>query len=228
MYVPNYVPDPIEIPGNVTEEPYRARLGFVKRVSLLHFLSLLVVGTIAYAPYAPERRVAFWSLGVFLVALAVIRVALRKGRTEARVSGILLLPLLTVVGFALNHVRQDGWPIWTVIIGPGCAIIYATLCGRDYSFVGQYLLSLIASSTAIAALAVAAPSTLADARFALIANGLYLSYYVYDLASLLARRRLREEFAAVVDLYRDVLNIFGYIVRCIGHWRKHRIWVIPR
>lgn len=228
MYVPNYVPDPIEIPGNVTEEPYHARLGFVKRVSLLHFASLLVVGAVAYLPYAPPRAVSLWMLGVFLIGLAITRVALRKRRTEARVSGMLLPPLLVLVGFALHHLQLAGHPIWTVIIGPGCAIIYATLCGRDYSFVGQYLLSLIASSTAIAALAVAAPSTLADARFALIANGVYLSYYVYDLASLLARRRLREEFAAVVDLYRDVLNIFGYIVRCIGHWRKHRIWVIPR
>jgi len=228
MYVPNYVPDPIEIPGNVTEEDYETRLAFVKRVAVLHFASLLVVGAVAYGPYAPPQDASWWLLGITLVALAIIRVSLRKGRTEAKVSSLLLAPLLVVVGFVLHHAQTDGRPIWTMSIGPGCALIYALLCGRDYSFVGQYLLSLIASSTAIAALAVAAPASVSDARFALIANGVYLSYYVYDLASLLARRRLREELAAVVDLYRDVLNIFGYIVRCIGHWRKHRIWLNPR
>ena len=28
----------------------------------------------------------------------------------------------------------------------------------------------------------------------------------------------------VTDLYRDVLNIFGYIPRVVQHWHKHRIW----
>lgn len=228
MYVPNYIPDPIEIPGNVTEEPYLVRLGFIRRVSALHFASLLVVLAIAYGPYAPARETTWWMLGGLILSLAIIRVALRRSRMEAKVSGWLIVLLLPVVGFGLNHVQHEGRPIWTVIMGPGCALIYALLCGKDHSFVGQYLLSLIVSSTAIAALAVAAPETLASARFALIANAAYLSYFVYDLASLLARRRLREELAAVVDLYRDVLNIFGYIVRCISHWRKHRIWVLPR
>jgi hypothetical protein len=50
---------------------------------------------------------------------------------------------------------------------------------------------------------------------------------VYDNASLLARRRLGEELGAVVDLYRDVLNVFGWVVRVLAHWRKHRIWNIP-
>lgn len=205
-----------------------ARLGFVKRVSGLHFFSLILVGLIAYGSYAPDRDASIWVLIVTLVVLAVLRVALRKGRQEARVSALCLPFVLVAVGFVLNHVQRAGWPVWTIIIGPGCALIYSLLCGRDFSFVGQYLLSLIASSTMIAAIVVMAPEGLPNARFALIANGIYLSYFVYDLASLLARRRLREEFAAVIDLYRDVLNIFGYIVRCIGHWRKHRIWVLPR
>ena len=55
-------------------------------------------------------------------------------------------------------------------------------------------------------------------------NAIYLTFYVYDLASLLARRRIGEEWAAVVDLYRDVLNVFGWIVRVFAHWRKHKIW----
>jgi FtsH-binding integral membrane protein len=228
VYVPNYVPDPIEIPGNVTQEPYRARIFFIKRVAALHFGSLLLVGAVAYGPIKVPTHEAWWPMAVMILLLAALRIALRRGPKEAKASTMLLLPLLVAVGLAVQPLHTGGWPLWTVILGPGCALIYALLCGRDFSFMGQYMLSLIASSTAIAALAVAAPTSAADARFALIANTCYLTYWVYDLASLLARRRLGEELAAVVDLYRDVLNIFGYIVRCIGHWRKHRIWILPR
>ena len=228
MYVPNYVPDPIEIPRNVTEQPYLVRVAYIKRVAVMHFVSLLIVGLIAYGPISLPSQYSWWPLAVLILGLAVVRVALRRGPREAKVSTFLLAPLLVAVGFALQPVHANGWPLWTVILGPGFALIYAMLCGRDFSFMGQYLLSLIASSTVIAALWVAAPTTLNDARFALIANACYLTYWSYDLASLLARRRTGEELAAVVDLYRDVLNIFGYIARCIGHWRKHRIWVLPR
>lgn len=228
MYVPNYVPDPIEIPGNVTEEPYRDRVAFIKRVAALHCVTLLIVGAVAYSPIALPVQASWWPLAIMILGLAVIRVALRRGPREAGVSSWLLVPLLFSVGLALNPIQASGFPLWTAILGPAFALIYCVLCGRDFSFMGQYLLSLIASSTAIAALAVGAPSTLDHGRYALLVNAAYLTFWVYDLASLLARRRLGEELAAVVDLYRDVLNIFGYVARCIGHWRKHRIWVLPR
>jgi FtsH-binding integral membrane protein len=228
MYVPNYVPDPIEIPGNVTEEPYRVRVAFIKRVAVLHFVSLLIVQGIAYSAPLLPAHLSWWPLAVMILGLAVLRVALRRGPREAGASTLLLLPLLVTVGVALQPTQARGFPLWTVLLGPGFGLIYALLCGRDFSFLGQYLLSLIASSTAIAALWVGAPGTVDGARYALLVNSLYLSYWVYDLASLLARRRTGEELAAVVDLYRDVLNFFGYFARCLGHWRKHRIWVLPR
>jgi hypothetical protein len=228
MYVPNYIPDPIEIPGNVSEELYASRLTFIRSVQILHFGSFLVIGLVSCIPWKPPFQATLLGFGIILGSLVVVRVAFRKARTEAVFSTSLLLPLLVSLGFLVQHFQARGYPIWAVVFGPGFALIYALLCGRDHSFVGQFMLSLIASSTAIAALSVAAPTTLLDARFALIANAIYLGYFVYDLASLLARRRSHEKLAAVVDLYRDVLNIFGYLVRCVRHWRKHRIFVIPR
>jgi FtsH-binding integral membrane protein len=94
----------------------------------------------------------------------------------------------------------------------------------DFSFVGQFVLSLIASTVILAVAALALGIEPAKAGFLLGANAIYLFYLVYDSASLLARRRLGEEIAAVVDLYRDVFNVFGYLVRVARHWRKHRIW----
>ena len=41
MVVPNYIPDPIEIPNNVTEQPYLVRLAYIRRVLSLHLLSVI-------------------------------------------------------------------------------------------------------------------------------------------------------------------------------------------
>jgi hypothetical protein len=228
MYVPNYIPDPIEIPGNVTEEPYRVRLSYIKQVAVLHVVSLAVVLGIAHSPITLPTRISWWPLAVMIIGLAVVRITLRRTPLEARVSVWLLIPLLLAVGQALNPIQGAGWPLWTIGIGPVCALIYAVVCGRDFSFLGQYFLSLIASSTFIAVTSVFWPNSVPTPWQALLANAAYLTYWVYDLASLLARRRLGEQLAAVVDLYRDVLNVFGYFARCVGHWRKHRIWVLPR
>lgn len=228
MYVPNYIPDPIEIPGNVTQEPYLFRLGYIRRVSLLHMISLLAVAAVAYSPIELPGFATWWPLAVIVCGLAIVRVLLRRTPQEASVSVLLLLPLLASVGLALRPLVLADWPLWSLLLGPFCAVLYAGFCGRDFSFMGQYLLSMIASSTAIAAFWAAEPSSIAFPISVLAINILYLTYWVYDLASLLARRRRGEELAAVVDLYRDVLNIFGYVVRCVGHWKKHRIWVIPR
>jgi hypothetical protein len=50
----------------------------------------------------------------------------------------------------------------------------------------------------------------------------YVLFFVYDLAALLSRRRLREVPAAVADLYRDLLNFITYSVRIVLHWRRFR------
>jgi hypothetical protein len=226
MYVPNYVPEPLEVPDNVTEQPYGVRLQYVRRVSILHFASLLLVGAIAYSGVpmlALPMAAAF--LGGFVLLLCLLRIAIRGSKVEAMVSAGFLPVLLAFLGMVVHGVESRGLPAWTVILGPGFALIYTLLCGRDFSFVGQYLLSLIGSSVAIATLADFAPLSREQAVFALAANAGYLSYYVYDLASLLARRRLGEELGAVVDLYRDILNVFGYLVRMVRHWRRHKIWV---
>lgn len=231
MYVPNYVPEPLEVPANVTLDLYPVRLAFIRRVTLLHAASLCLVAGLAWVPVPISSPLfAFGLLGAMFLLLDFVRVRRRGTAQEAHLSVALAAPTLALVAIAARTALLNGVPVWAVLVGPAFALAYTLLCGRDYSFVGCGLLSLIGSSVLLAALALQSGMTHAASAWALGLNTAYLVYFVYDLASLMSRRRRGEEMAAVVDLYRDVFNVFGYVPRVIRHWREHRIWqdVVPK
>ena len=225
MYVPNYIPDPIEVPNNVTEQPYRTRLVFMRRVAVLHLLSLLLIGGISMLNLPqPPLGVVLVEVGVLVLTLSLIRISTRATKMD-QILSLSLSPVLVIsLAVAVRTMNASGWPIWGVSVGTVASVIYALSCGRDFSFVGQFFLSLVASSVVLAVVATTVGMSPHEAAFLLGANAVYLFYLVYDSASLLARRRLGEEAAAVLDLYRDIFNVFGYLVRVARHWRKHRIW----
>jgi len=228
MIVPNYIPDPLEVPRNVTEEPYHVRVAYIRRVTLLHLLGLLGLAVLRFAPWVPNLPVSVGSLAGLLILLDIWRINQRAHESEAKIS-VVVLPLVLALGsWVAVSMSAMGWPVAAPLAGVVCAAIYTMLSGRDFSFVGCTFLSLILSSVVLAALCLRYKLDATHAAFALGSNALYLLYFEYDLASLLARRRIGEEWGAVVDLYRDVFNIFGYTIRCLRHWRKHRIWEIPR
>jgi hypothetical protein len=225
MYVPNYVPAPIEVPNNVTEERYPLRLVFIRRVAALHFLSLLIIGGLSMLEL-PNLHLGASAveIGVLLLVLSIVRITTRATKMDQIIS-LCLAPLLMLsLAVLVRNLNQGGWPVWGIAIGAASTVLYSLSCGRDFSFVGQFFLSLILSSTLLAVIATTYGMTPDHAAFLLGINAAFLFYLVYDSASLLARRRLGEEAVAVIDLYRDVLNVFGYLVRVARHWRKHKIW----
>jgi FtsH-binding integral membrane protein len=228
VIVPNYVPDPLEVPGNVTELPYMARLRFIRTVTLLFLGSVLVVSGFLFLPI-PELglAVSLPLLAAILVGLELWRILARGKRIEGVISSAMLLAVIPGLALVVRDVQTLGWPVWQMLAGPVCLALYTVLCGRDHSFVGAFLMSLIGSCVAVAAVSDSLGHSARQSTFALLTNAALLSYVVYDLASLLSRRRRGEELAAVTDLYRDVFNIFGYLIRVARHWRKHRIWSMP-
>ena len=224
MYVPSYVPQPIEIPANVANERYTVRLAFIRRVVAVYLASLVIIGLISL-------MVGNWSpfdLMLVLVAMLALSLAreLAKGRDiEQRLSFAVSPALLIGLGMCVHKLIDIHWPVWGMVIGVGCATVYTFSCGRDLSFLGMWALSISCSTVLILVFGWHEPGIVLIEL--LLANAIYLSYFVYDLAALLTRRRLGEEVGAVVDLYRDVLNMFSYPVRVWNHWRTHKIWV-PR
>ncbi|MHB8637505.1 MAG: Bax inhibitor 1 family protein [Fimbriimonadaceae bacterium] len=228
MYVPNFIPQQLEVPGNVTLEPWGEKLAFLRRVTAWHLASVFVVLVLAVSPLpVVPLPLGLIVLGAALALLCVVRIATRGTVWDQRISASLVPVVLVPVAMIVAALSRGGYPVWAPLTGLGAATVYTALCGRDFSFIGQYLLSLIASEVglAIAAPILGLPPKLT--AWAMGFNAAYLLFFCYDLASLMSRRRRGEALAAAVDLYRDVLNVFGWIVRCIRHWHRHRIWTLP-
>lgn len=228
MYVPNYIPPQVEIPGNVALEKWDVQLLFLRRVTTWHLLSVCVVATLVAIP-GPTLALspALWVLFFTILGLDILRITTRRTPWDLRISVAALPATLIIVSLVMRALQSQGYPVWAPMVGVIAASLYTFLCRRDFSFMGQYLLSLIASGVTIAAIAITFGFSVGRASWALGADALYLSFYCYDLASLMSRRRLGEEAAATVDLYRDVLNVFGWTLRCARHWKRHKIWTLP-
>jgi FtsH-binding integral membrane protein len=225
VIVPNFIPDPLEVPGNVTEQPFLLRVRFIRTVSVLFAACTLAIGALVSAPL-PTIGIfpSLAALVILLISLELWRIAFRGRAIEGKVSAAVLPLVLVCAALVVNEIRQFDLPVWQGLTGPICLAIYSLACGRDYSFIGGLLLSLIASIVVIAGVGVSSGATVPRELFAQGSNAVLTIYLSYDMASLLSRRRRGEEVAAVTDIYRDVFNFFGYVVRVIKHWQRHRIW----
>jgi hypothetical protein len=229
LNVPPFIPEPIEIPGNVAEQSRRVCLRFVRRTVLFHALSVLLISIVALVPvpWLPAEAPGVGALAT-LVALSLVRNLAKGYPADLRIS-ILLAPLLWVMlGLTAGVLVRQGWPLWAPLVGVACSLLYTLLSGRDHSFVGQYALSLAASALLLALICREAEIRPPASLWAQAINAGYLFYLVYDLAAVLTRRLPKEEWGAVIDLYRDVLNFLTYSLRVWHHWRKHRIWSVTK
>ncbi len=229
MNVPNYIPEQIEVPGNVTEQKQFLRVLFLRNVSLKFLVSAFLLIALIQLPW-PKVSAAFVFLGwLSMVIVADLLRILHRGEDREAKFAAGFLPLL-LLGLAWFFALFPEW--WPAVVAPltgiCCWVIYAWVCGRDFSFVGCFLLSLIASSVvlAMASIGHVIPKELVGHCFA--SNAAVLLYGLYDLASIQSRRRVGEQWAAVADLYRDFLNIFGYVPRVIRYWRKYPFLNINR
>lgn len=220
-----YFPEAEELPGNVAGLDYDVRLAFIRTVIDRFTLSLLTVclGSVFFLQFAPDYtrslpRAALATFGALIVASTLRKI--RMGGEPDRLS-IWVLPFilgtmarlgasLVQAGVNLNLVPVAAISIW----------LYRLLCGRDFSFLGMFVLGIIPLGLSAAMFRVL---PLGGGGWSLVIGVSLLAYVSYDLAALLQRRRVSEPGLAVVDLYRDCLNFISYTFRVIHHWRNFRI-----
>ena len=223
MNVPPFVPPPIEIRGNVAEEAHAVRLRFIRTVVAMYAVSILVVVGASFAAI----EIGQYDLVAILASLLLLSAvrAVEKGRPiEPQISLAVSVILFLSLGEFVHRCLISNWPIWALLVGVACLVVYTYSCGRDLSFMGMWGLSVVVSTVLIFGLGRFLQTPLSSLGIALAANAAFITYWVYDLAALQTRRRLGEEVGAVLDLYRDVLNMFSYPIRVWNHWRTHKIW----
>ncbi|RYG48576.1 hypothetical protein EON79_04050 [bacterium] len=225
MYVPNFVPEPLEVPGNVTLLSWKERVAFVKRVIGAHFASVLLIGGLSLVLRPDVSPLWAWAAAIgALLLLDIVRIV-RRGRPDEAGLSIAFSPVAVgTLAVAVGASTRAGWPMWSLAVAPAMLNAYAWIADRDFSFVGANLLAGIVTLVTVSSICLAYDSVHGQAAGAVLMSLGYLSYLIYDLASLQSRRRASETGGAVVDLYRDVFNVFGYALRVIAHWRRHRIW----
>lgn len=225
MYVANYIPEPEAMPGNVTQERYRIRLRFLRTVYAHLLVAVGVAGIAENAAKGAVKPDAKWiaTLLIVLVLCSLVRTFGRGKAWEPKLGLPLLFMVVAAAIPASLSALASGWPLWSPIVGLFTFGLYMALCGRDFSFVGGYVLSLIVSSTLIAIVLVVESAPTSRSITALLSNTAVLGYVAYDLAALLSRRKVGEEHAATLDLFRDIFNLAGWVPRVVMHWYRHRI-----
>jgi FtsH-binding integral membrane protein len=216
-----YFPEPITVADNVSEQRHAVWVSFVRRVSIGHAVTVAAIGIVALwggtAPFHPA-----WLALAGLALLSLLRRLGPRGPLSGWLDVLALAPTALGLGWWASAAHEAGWPVWPLFLATGTAGLYAALCGNDFSFVGQFVLSSLASLVAVAAAGAAGLLTPFQAWIAAPAVLGWLFFLAYDLSMLIKRRRPNEEPSAVVDLYRDLLNWTTYPVRVVLHWRRFK------
>lgn len=228
MQVQPYFPVPEVVAGNVASAPYDARLRFIRKLADRHLLMILGGTGIAsvLVHWVPESIPPFWTDVILLVVSLLIASGLRKlgpGRGPDKLSQ-LFIPIVVVLAARLaGALMLLGIDVWPVPVASLATWLYARLCGRDFSFVGQFVLSLLFTLGLIIGAGLYFHRPYVNWGTGLPIAILWLSYLTYDSAALLQRRRPNEVWMAVLDLFRDTLNFISYTFKVIHHWRTFRI-----
>ena len=223
-----YFPEPIEVPGAVGRGKHAEAIRFARILTGTHALTIIFTALWAFLPqvnpsvWLPDPTDGLFVFLGGLLALTVWRRAIKSPWLDAAGSTLLLVPTLAglasmgSVGFLL------GWPVWCIPAMAFLAALYSLLCGRDFNFSGQCILSLLTITVALIALAALGKIAPIEAAHGVSMSLIYGVYIAYDGAMVMRRRRNGEALASVADIYRDLLNFITYSFRIWSHWRRFR------
>lgn len=230
MYVPNYVPSQVEIPGSVAEKSWREKVLFLRYATMAFGILAILISLVAIVvPYDLDSfpTVVILAIGGCLF-LNLIRTFARDSQLERGPSLVVTPFVLLTLGLTLGGFQRLGVPIWAMASSWFFFTLYTYLCGRDFSFLGQLILGSLAS-VVLDLLVVFLWRLGTKIGLEAVAISLVSSFYFsYDLASIMSRRRRGEELHAGIDFLRDMFNFVGFSIRCRRHWRRHKIWVTQK
>ncbi|MGI8923703.1 MAG: Bax inhibitor-1 family protein [Fimbriimonadales bacterium] len=198
---------------------------FVKRVGLWHLFSLLSLVILISIWVRPQGLDFLARLGVegsWLLAIGSLAAlaSLRSAPAPLQFLVFLLFALSSTAAIALwTPFIADEFPdyatgfAWTVGSAWTGAALYHVFAGRDHSFVGGFMLTMIFTAVSLIVFTIVTDIIFSQAFAIFVVVAAMVFYWFYDLAMVLRRRKQGEVPAAVMDLYRDALNFVGFPIR---------------
>jgi hypothetical protein len=214
VIIPNYVPEPIEVPGNVHDLPYRHRVEFNRQV-IFRFAASLTLAQLASGVVPKFDPV--WMAAIYLgwtIILGLFRILFRSQTIESRVTGASLGITVGLLSLVLATIPFDARPLAFASIG---LAIYAEFSRRDFSYPQAWLwgaLGLVLADWLLGG---------TSGRLALAHVCLWY-YVIYDIWCIQYRRRYYESWAGANDVFRDFMNFWGWLARVAAHWKKYGLW----
>jgi hypothetical protein len=222
---PPYFPEPITVPNNVADGKYARAVAFIRVVAVGNLLSLCLLAFVIRGWLDPaalrwlaqiDTEVTYLAAILSLVALAFLR------KAHIAVQLVAFAVLLFAAGAALalwGAYLHDRFPVYTevfvrtfVVAWIG-ALVYCSLAGRDFSFVGCFMLVGLLCLGYIIYAAIRTDVVFSEGMTMAVTLALTLFYWLYDMAMILRRRTHDEAALAILDLYRDLLNFVRYPIR---------------
>lgn len=221
MPVVPYFPEPIEVSRNLTRQPHNVMMGFARRISIVH--GLVVAAVFALALSDMQIPLERYGLPIFLgslIALTLVRRFVNGGFWDNISSQVLMIPTILGASICIRILDANGWPMWAIGLIAGLCSLYSVVAGRDFSFGGQFFLATGCASIAILGAWLTHTVSGQDAWIAWLMMMGYGGFTVYNSTTILRRRRIGEDPAAVADYWRDLINFTTYWVRVIQHWKR--------
>lgn len=226
MAVQPYFPEPISVPGSVAEAEYRLRVGFIKQIMVWHGVGWLLIAIAAlYAPRFWDPVPAVITLCAGAVSLTLVRRIFGSSLWQRLLDFVFIWPTLWAASGIVQNLAASRLPLWIFAVMLGMLLLYAAVCGRDYSFPAQFVFASLAAIAAGFYRGYILPDERAFTWGAVALAILYAFYVVYDTAAVMRRRRANEAWSGAVDLYRDMLNVTTYSIRIVQHWRRFKPFV---
>lgn len=236
-FPPPILPEPITVPNNAADAPYELRLRFIKKVGLLNLASLAVIAGVVYGVFHSQLfdiAVRFSTEALFLGTVFALVGLSATRRSPLFVQILIWVALVAFVcaplGLLISQLH-DAFPAFTETAGWSLLacwvglVIYHLVCGRDFSFFGIFCLVFFAALLVTVTLTIVNKEvSFVEGLTLVLAEILFLFYWVYDMAMVLRRRTLKEPVQAALDHYRDLLNFVGFPVRVLRmRKRKGRV-----
>ncbi|MFN7171287.1 MAG: hypothetical protein ACK4P3_00670 [Fimbriimonadaceae bacterium] len=227
LSVPPVFPEPATVAGNVADASRAVQVQFLRTTWLMILLCLAYVFSWAvfYNPPMIQGTLTYFLAVAASVVLSVLRLTPGKPVVKLVISGLIFIVAGPLYGSLLVQLEIDGMPLGLMLLfATLVAYLYAQLTGRDYSFLGQFLVSLSAGLACFLFM----ERTTGDLGWHLwgpVAIWLVICFYLsYNLACVMRRRRPEEWIESALDMFRDPLNLLTYPVRVIQHWHRYPVW----